>query len=152
MKLMRLEPTNEFVSLRDAMDRLLEDSFIRPFDGLGVQTAFPADLSETNDTYVVRASMPGMKPQDIAIEATADELTVRGDVKQEETVKEAAYLRKELRYGKLERTFAMPLAIDPAKVEATFEHGIVTITLPKTEVVKPKTIPVRSKESKESKE
>ena len=148
MKLMRLEPTSEFVSLRDAMDKLLEDSFIRPFDGLGGESAFPADLSETNDAYVVRASMPGMKPQDIVIEATADELTVRGEVKQEETVKQAAYLRKELRYGKLERTFEMPLAIDPARVEATFEHGIVTITLPKTEVVKPKTIPVRSKESK----
>ena len=146
MKLMRLEPTSEFVSLRDAMDKLVEDSFIRPFEGLGTQSAFPADLSETSDAYVVRASMPGMKPQDIAIEATADELTVRGEVKQEETVNDAAYLRKELRYGKLQRTFAMPQAVDPAKVEATFEHGIVTITLPKTEVVKPKTIPVRSKE------
>lgn len=146
MKLMRLEPTSEFVPLRDAMDRLLEDSFIRPFDGLGTATGFPVDLTETSDAYVVRASLPGMKPQDIAIEATADELTIRGEVKQEETIKNAAYLRKEIAYGKIQRTFAMPLAIDPAKVEATFEHGIVTITLPKTEVVKPKTIPVRLKE------
>jgi HSP20 family protein len=144
MKLM-LEPKNEFVSLRDAMDRLLEDSFIRPFDGLGTDKPFPVDLTETKDAYVLKASLPGMKPEDIAIEATAEEVTIKAERKEETALKEVDYLRKELRYGKVVRSFALPLAIDPSKVEASFEHGIVTITLPKTEIVKPKLITVRPK-------
>jgi HSP20 family protein len=145
MKVMKFEPTSEFVSLREAVDKLFEDSFIRPFNGFGTTPAFPVELKETKDTYVLKASLPGMKPEDITIEATSEGLTIKGELKEETQLKEADYLRKELHYGKVQRTFALPLAVDPNKVEATFEHGLVTITLPKTEVVKPKTIIVKAK-------
>lgn len=145
MKVMKFEPSSEFVSLRDAVDKLFEDSFIRPFNGFTTSTAFPVDLKETKEAYVLKASLPGMKPDDISIEATTEEITIKGELKEETEVKDAEYLRKERRYGKLQRTLSLPLAIDPNKVEATFEHGVVTITLPKTEIVKPKTITVKAK-------
>ena len=143
MKVMKIEP--EFVSLRDAVDKLLEDSFIRPFNGFSTTPAFPVEMKETKDAYVLKAQLPGIKPEDIAIEATAEDVTIRGELKQEQERKEEDYLRKELRYGKMQRSFALPLAIDPNKVEATFEHGVVTVTLPKSEIVKPKVITIKPK-------
>lgn len=138
-----MEP--EFVSLRDAMDKLVEDSFIRPFDGLGTTPTFPIELKETKDAYVLKASLAGMKPEDIAIEATVEEVTIKGEYKQEAEKKDEEFLRRELRYGKVQRSFTLPLAIDPNKVDATFEHGIVTVTLPKSEVVKPRVITIKPK-------
>lgn len=145
MKVMKFEPTSEFISLREAVDKLFEDSFIRPFNGFGTTHAFPVDLTETKDAYLLKASLPGMKPEHITIEATADGLTIKGEQKESTELKEEQYLRKELHYGKVQRSFTLPLAIDPNKVEASFENGIVTVTLPKTEVVKPKTITLKPK-------
>jgi HSP20 family protein len=145
MRALDIKTPSEFVSLRDAMDRLFEDSIIRPFNGFGPATPFPVDLSEGKDSYVLKASLPGMKPEDITIEATAEEVTIRGETKQTGEQKDAEYLRRELRYGKVQRSFTLPLAIDPNKVEASFEHGVVTVTLPKSEVVKPKTITIKPK-------
>lgn len=145
MKVMDFKPVSDVVTLRDAMDRLFEESVIRPFNGFAAAaTAFPVDFSELKDKFVLKASLPGMKPEDITIEATPDEILIKGESK-ETTELEADYLRKELRYGKVQRSFSLPLAIEPSKVEATFEQGIVTITLPKSESVKPKTITIRPK-------
>lgn len=144
MKVMKMEP--ELVSLRDAVDKLLEDSFIRPFNGFSTTPAFPVEMKETKDAYVLKAQLPGIKPEDIAIEATAEEVTIKGELKQEQQErKEEDFLRRELRYGKMQRSFMLPLAIDPNKVEATFEHGVVTVTLPKSEIVKPKVITIKPK-------
>ena len=145
MKVMKFEPTSEYVSLRDAVDRLFADSFIRPFDGFSTTAAFPVELRETKEAYVLKASLPGMKPEDITVEATADEITIKGELKEQTELKEEEYLRRELHYGKVQRSFTLPLAIDPNKVEASFEQGVMTITLPKTEIVKPKTITVKAK-------
>ena len=145
MKVMDIKSPSEFVSLREAMDRLFEDSFIRPFNGFASATSFPVDLTEGKDSYVLKASLPGMKPEDITIEATPEDITIRGETKQTSEQKDAEYLRREMRYGKMQRSFTLPLAIDPTKVEATFEHGVVTVTLPKSEVVKPKTITIKPK-------
>ena len=145
MKLMKLEPTSDFVSLREAVDKLFEDSFIRPFNGFGTTTTFPVDLTETKDAYVLKGSLPGMKPDDLTIEATADGITIKGEFKEETEVKEADYLRKERHLGTVQRSFTLPRAIDPNKVEATFEHGVITVTLPKTEIVKPKTVTIKAK-------
>lgn len=145
MKVMKFDPAGEVVSLREAVDKLFEDSFIRPFNGFGTTPSFPIELTETKDAYFLKAALPGMKPENITIEATADGLTIKGELKESTEVKEELYLRKELRYGKVQRSFSLPLDIDPNKVEASFEHGMVTITLPKTDVVKPKTITLKPK-------
>jgi len=146
MKVMDFKPVSDVVTLRDAMDRLFEESIIRPFNGFAAAaTTFPVDLTELKDKFVLKASLPGMKPEDITIEATPDEILIKGESKETFELKEADYLRKELRYGKVQRSFSLPLAIEPSKVEAIFEQGIVTITLPKSESVKPKTITIKPK-------
>ena len=109
----------DFVSLRDVMDRLFEDSFIRQPILNGTTVPFAVDLRETPDAYLLKTALPGMKPEDIAIDATAGMVTIKGVYKGE----------KETR-------------IDPAKVEAKFAEGILEITLPKAEIVKPKQIKV----------
>lgn len=142
---MAITPMREFVSLRDAIDRLFEDSFIRPSLRLeGVTTVpFAVDLFETLDAYVLKAALPGIKPDDITIDATAGMVTVKGEYREEKETKEPEYLRKELRTGTFHRAFELPLSIDPAKVEATFKDGILQVVLPKADIVKPKQIKVK---------
>lgn len=142
MKVMRYDPASEFISLREAVDKLFADSFIRPFDGFGA--AFPVDVYETPEMFVVKAALPGIKPEQLSVDATADSLTIKAELKDETEIKEAQYLRKERRYGKFQRVLALPLDIEPGKVEATFEHGVVTVKLPKSEVVKAKHIAIKS--------
>ena len=139
-----IRPTREFMSLRDAVDKLFEDSFIRPamlFDGTTVQ--FAVDLYETPEAYMLKGALPGLKAEDIGIDATAGMVTIRGEYKEAKEVKEENFLRKELRTGAFHRTFELPLSIDPTKVEATFKDGILQVTLPKAEIVKPKQIKVK---------
>lgn len=141
---MAMSPMREFVSLRDAIDRLFEDSFIRPstlFEG-GTAMSFSVDLYETPEAYVLKAALPGIKPEDISIDATAGMVTVKGEYKEEKETKEPNYLRRELRSGQFHRAFELPLSIEPTKVVATFKDGILQVTLPKAEVVKPKQIKV----------
>jgi HSP20 family protein len=139
-----ITPMREFVSLRDAIDRLFEDSFIRPpmiFDGTTVP--FSVDLYETPEAYVLKAALPGMKPDDIQIDATAGMVTIKGEYKEEKETKTESYLRKELRTGSFNRAFELPLSIDSTKVEAKFKDGMLEVTLPKAEIVKPKQIKVK---------
>ncbi len=139
-----IQPMREFVSLREAMDKLFEDSFIRPMVGHdGALTAFPIDLYETPDAYTLKASLPGLKPEDISIDVTVGTVAIKGEFKEELEIKEEAYLRKERKFGKFFRTLELPLSIDPAKVEATFKDGILKLVLPKAEIVKPKQIKVK---------
>ncbi len=141
---MALTPMREFVSLRDAIDKLFEDSFIRPpmlFDGTTVP--FAVDLYETPEAYILKGALPGIKPDDITIDATAGMVTVKGEYKEEVEKKERSYIRRELKSGGFHRAFELPLSIEPTKVEATFKDGMLEVTLPKAEVVKPKQIKVK---------
>ncbi len=142
---MAISPMREFVTLRDAIDRLFEDSIIRPsmlFEGT-TTVPFSVDLYETPEAYVLKAALPGIKPDDITIDATAGMVTIKGEYKEEKELKEPDYIRKELRTGMFNRAFELPLSIEPAKVEATFKDGILQVTLPKADVVKPKQIKVK---------
>ena len=142
---MTLTPMREFVSLRDAMDRLFEDSFIKPpmiFDGGTVP--FAVDLYETPDAYILKGALPGLKAEDLTIDATTGMVVVKGEYKEEVEKKDRTYLRRELRKGEFHRAFELPLSIEPAKVEATFKEGILKVTLPKAEVVKPQQIKIKS--------
>ncbi|MEX2047241.1 MAG: Hsp20/alpha crystallin family protein [Chloroflexota bacterium] len=139
-----ITPMRDFVSLREALDKLFEDSFIRPPSLNGGGAAFPIDLYETPDTYVLKASLPGVKPADLSIDATSEIIVIKGEYKEEVEVKDETYLRKERRSGIFHRSFELPLSVDPAKIEATFKDGVLTLTLPKADVVKPKQIQVKT--------
>jgi len=146
-ELVRWEPFREITSLRDAMDRLLEESFIRPglLFGETPSGMLPVDMYETDDQVVVKATVPGVKPEDIDVTVTGDLLTIKGEFKSEEETKKRNYLRQERRYGSFCRQVGLPAGVDTDKVKATFEHGVLTLEMPKIESAKAKTIKITSK-------
>lgn len=148
MTITRFSPMSDFVSLREAMDRLFEDSIIKPatWTGLaGGQIAVPVDLWETNDAYHLRADLPGIAPDDIDINVTSESVALTGETKTSQDVTNDSWLRQERRVGKFQRAFSLPVQIDPDKVQATFMHGVLELVLPKADQVKPRTIKVTAK-------
>jgi HSP20 family protein len=143
--LTRWEPVREMMTLREAMDRLFDDAFTRPLGQSGISTMPAIDLYQTADEVVVKASLPGLKADDVQITITADVLTLRGEFKQEDERKDATYHIREHRSGSFERTLMLPTEVQGDKARAEFEDGVLTVTLPKAETVKPKTITVKAK-------
>lgn len=146
-ELVRWEPFREMMSLREAMDRLFEESFLRPGwfgweTGTGV---LPVDIYETDDQVVVKAAVPGVKPEDIDVTLTGDVLTIKGEFKAEEKSEKRNYLRQERRYGSFCRQLTVPAGINADKVKATFEHGVLTLEMPKAEAARAKSIKVVAK-------
>jgi len=147
MTIARFTPLTDIVSLRDAMDRLFEESFIRPNGWNGVSAghlAVPVDLWETKDAYQLRADVPGVTSDELEINATSDSISIAGEVKGHADVSENGWLRQERRVGKFQRAFTLPIAIDPTKVEATFDNGVLQLVLPKADNVKPRMIKVNA--------
>lgn len=143
--LIRWEPMREMMTLREAMDRLFDEAFTRPLS-LSSVVAMPAiDMYQTDDEVVVKAALPGLKPDDVQISVTGDLLTLRGEFKQENEKKDATYHIREHRYGAFERSIMLPTDVQTEKAKADFENGVLTITLPKAEAVKPKTISIKAK-------
>jgi HSP20 family protein len=147
--LVRWEPFRDLVSLREAMDRLFEESFVSPRAGWPVPVeggALAVDVYETDDAVVVvKSAVPGIKPEELDITVTGDTLTIKGETKSEQEVKGENYVRREMRYGSFSRTVAIPGPIVADEAKAQFENGMLTLTLPKAEEVKPKAIKVKAK-------
>lgn len=143
--LIRWEPAREMMSLRDAMDRLFDDAFTRPLSLRGGWSVPAIDMYQTDDEVVVKAALPGIKAEEVQINITGDVLTLKGEVRHEEEKKEKAWHIREQRFGSFERSVALPTAVVADKAKAEFENGILTITLPKADEVKPRTISVKAK-------
>jgi HSP20 family protein len=145
-KLIRWQPMNDLVSLREAMDRLFEDSFVT-FRNWPTPLA-PAepslDLYETGNEVVVKAALPGLKPEDVDITLRGDVLTIAGETNEETEQKDKNYIRRERRYGSFSRTVTLPEGLTADKAEAKFENGVLTLAIPKSEEVKPKKIQVKT--------
>ena len=146
--LVRWEPWSDLVSLREAMDLLFEESVVRPRAGwlapLGAE-GLAVDMYETDDEVVVKTAVPGIKSEDIDVSITGDVLIIKGETKAEEKVEKANYIRRERRYGAFSRSLTLPSTVVADKATAEFENGMLTLTLPKAEEVKPKTIQVKAK-------
>lgn len=145
--LTRWEPAREMMTLREAMDRLFDDAFTRPLSIRDGWSAPAIDMYQTDDEIVVKASLPGFKADDVQINITGDVLTLRGEMKHEEEKKEKAWHLREQRWGSFERSVALPTDVVADRANADFENGVLTITLPKAEEAKPKTIMVKAKSS-----
>jgi HSP20 family protein len=128
----------DFVSLRDVMDRLFEDSAVAQSNGS--EAPFAVDLKEQADKYELRAALPGARPEDVQIEVTATTINLSGEFKQEREQKDGEFIRREIRYGRFHRSFALPVEIDPSKVDASYRDGVLTVTLPKAEAMRPRQI------------
>ena len=149
--LTRWEPVREMMTLREAMDRLFDDAFTRPISLRDGGWSSPAvDMYQTDDEVVVKAALPGFKADEVQINVTGDVLTLRGETKHEEEKtsspqgKDKAWHIREHRWGSFERSIALPTEVMADRAAADFENGILTITLPKAEEVKPKTISVKA--------
>src|ERR1044072_4209498 len=144
--LTRCEPVREMMTLREAMDRLFDDAFTRPLSLRDGGASAPAiDMYQTDNDVVVKAALPGFKAEDVQINVTGEVLTIRGEIKREEEQNEKAWHIREQRWGSFERSVALPTDVVSEKAQADFDNGILTITLPKAEEVKPKTITVKAK-------
>lgn len=142
--IVRWEPMRDFFAMREMMDRVFDDLVSQQYGNH--EAGVPAvDMYQTEDSVVVKATLPGIKPEDLQISITGDVLTIRGESKQEEEVNNATYHLHERRYGSFSRSIPLPSQVVSDKANAEFEHGVLTLTLPKAEEVKPKTITVKAK-------
>ncbi len=144
----------DFVLLRDAMRQMLQESFVHSggsryawSTGSGAMArTLPLDVFATLDEAVVIAAVPGMSPENLEITYTDNTLTLSGSVPsavESEQGQNATWYLHELWSGQFRRTVTLPFEVDPAQAQATFEHGIVRITLPKAEWAKPQKIAIR---------
>ena len=151
MTIERWEPFREMISLREAMNSLLAESFVRPggapaHEPLGA-APLPLDVSETESDFVIKASLPGIKPEDVKITIHGETLTIRGESRMEEEQKGTHWHLRERRVSSLARSLSLRAPINADAAIAHFDHGVLTLTLPKTAEAKPKVISVVSRPS-----
>lgn len=143
--LTRWEPVREMMSLREAMDRLFDDAFTRPLSlSYGTHSVPAIDLYETEEEVVVKAALPGFRPDDVQLSVENNVLTLRGEFKPGNG-QNATYHIREQRHGSFERSIPLPVDVETDQAQADFENGILTVTLPKAEAVKPKTINIKAR-------
>jgi HSP20 family protein len=127
------------------LDRLLRGAFSPSFGEGEVSTrtwAPPVDIYENGDNLVLKAELPGLSPEDVEIRVQDNTLYLKGERKFEKEVEEQSYHRVERSYGTFTRTFSLPNSIDADKVAANYKDGVLTLTMPKKEEAKPKTIKI----------
>jgi len=140
----RFDPIREMITMRQAVDRMLGDAFVRGAETRGTGAwLLPMDAYFTDDAIVIHADVPGLSPDDIEITLEGDTLSIRGEIKREES-NTRKYVLLERPTGKFERTLTINTPIDHDKVEASFSNGVLTLTLPKAEAVRPRQITVKN--------
>jgi len=148
-----LNPNGESLALSDVMDRLMRNAFVSParwLDMNGDNLDAPAlDVSETADGYTVKAALPGWKPENVDVSFENGVLTLKGEWNQESEQKDekTKWHSKEIRYGSFQRSITLPTDVEADKAKAEFENGVLTLDIPKAEVVKPKQIKIGVKPS-----
>jgi HSP20 family protein len=141
----RNNPFGELLSLRQAMDRLFEDSWVRPgswFAASDGEQGMAIDVRTTPDALVVEAALPGVKPEDVDISILGDTLTISGRTSQETSNDEDGYTYREIRRGSFSRTLTLPRGVKSDAAQARFDNGMLELTIPKAEEAKPRQIKI----------
>jgi HSP20 family protein len=141
----RWDPFRDVVTLREAMDRLMEDGYStrQQADNRDRRFRLPIDACVTAEDIVVVANMPGIKPENVEIILEGDTLTIRAE--RPAPLQNVNYVIQERTYGTFQRTLNINVPVDAEKAEAKFENGMLTLTVPKAEAARPKQIHVKSK-------
>lgn len=143
-RISRFDPIRDMITMRRAMDRMLDEVFARGTETRGTGAwLLPMDAYITEDAIVIQADVPGIRAEELDITLEGDTLTIRGEIKRQEE-DDKKYVLQERPTGKFERTLNINTPINHDKVEASFDHGVLTLTLPKAEAVKPRQITVKS--------
>ena len=145
MAIVRFEPYCGTSSAQNQFDRFLREAFSPVFGAGEASTrtwAPPVDIYENGDNLVLKAELPGINPDDVEIRVEDNTLYLKGERKFEKEVKEQNYHRVERSYGTFTRTFSLPNSVDADKVAANYKDGVLTLTMPKKEEAKPKTIKI----------
>jgi len=155
MAIQRWRPWDEFREMERRMDDMMRNPLMSirhplswwrvPTEELGWMPAL--EIYEKKDNYVIRAELPGMKKDEIDISVLGDTLTIKGERKAESEVKDEDYYRCEMCYGRFSRSVTLPAAVQASKVSASYNDGMLEVTLPKAAESKPKRVEVEVKEA-----
>jgi HSP20 family protein len=133
----------EMDQLQREMNRLFDATSQRQVFN---SSSYPAINLWTNENgQMISAEMPGIRPEDLNIDVTGDSLSISGERKPDEIVKEARYHRRERGHGLFSRTIQLPFMVDTHKVEASFKNGVLLIHLPRAEADRPRKIAIQNK-------
>ena len=146
--LVRWNPMRDMMSLRNEMNRLFEQAFEemppsrwQPSTNWGLAV----DVSENDEAFVITASVPGVKQDDLEITISDNVLTIKGEFKVDETIEEEKYHIRERRYGSFGRSLTLPVAVKADEVDASYENGVLKLEVPKAEEVKPRRIQIQAR-------
>jgi HSP20 family protein len=145
MAIVRWEPFRDLATTQREFDRLFKEAFTPLFGEGDISTrtwAPPVDIFETENDIVLKAELPGVDPKDVEVKVEDNTLYLKGERKFEKEVKDENYHRIERSYGSFARSFSLPNSINAEKVKAEYKDGLLTLTLPKREEAKPKTIKI----------
>lgn len=147
MNLTKWDPFRELEDMTTRLNRIFGHSLVTKDKGgesINVAEWAPAvDVSETDNDYTIKAEIPEVKKEDVKVTLQDGQLTIQGERKQEKEEKGKRYHRIERSYGSFLRSFDLPVNVDEAKAKADFKDGVLTLTLPKSEKAKPKSIEVK---------
>lgn len=142
--LTRWDPFREMQTWRNLMDRMFDDTFDNPAAFQTNQWGLALDVAENDDEFVVKASLPGVKPDDIQVTYSNNMLTIQGEVEEEKNVDEQRYHLRERRFGSFSRSISLPATVRGDDIDARYDAGVLTLRLPKAEEAKPKRISVKN--------
>ena len=138
----RFDPFREMVSMRRMMDRLIDQGFTGDGDSVTADWALPLDVVEQNDQFIVKASLPGVKMDDIDVTFNNGVLSIKAEIKEDSEHKAEQYHLRERRWGSFSRSISMPSTIQADEIKAEYQDGILVLHLPKSEAMKPKRIAI----------
>jgi HSP20 family protein len=143
--LTRWDPFREMLAWRSAMDRMFDKALTDPDAWTETDSwNLALDVAETENEFLVKASLPGIKPDDLEITYNANVLTIRGETKEEKDVDEKRYHLRERRYGSFSRSISLPASVKQEAIEASYDAGVLTLHLPKAAEAKPKRIQIKN--------
>jgi len=147
----RFDPFGRMLSLRQMMDRLMEDAMVLPREGDGSSMGSAGiNVYEEGENLVVEAHLPGLRPDEVQVTVEGGMLTIRGEHKAEEERKERNYIIREHRHGSFVRTVRLPDTVDTEHAQANFENGVLRLTLPRSEQAKPRRIAIQGQTQQSS--
>ena len=146
----RWDPFREMMTMRSRLDQLIEAAMVRPRgEWFAAIFDYPAvDMYEVEGAIKLDIPLPGVKPEEMELTISGKTMTVKGERRAKEEVKDENYYRHEMHYGSFTRSVTLPENTDVDKAEATFEHGVLTVKFPMMATQQPKKIEIKQKELK----